>query len=103
MLLLHNLLTMKNRLKPFCPTFSYGTKKFTILVSDSLDTNWTFSDSHVLSDVKSLACEQIPLNNFEINSIGRYIKITLDSFYESGAGLQHVDVNVLGYSGGKCN
>ena len=57
--------------------------------------------SDELIDIRSMTCEQYPLESFNINTEARYLKITMDSYHDTGTGLQHVNVNALGYKQGK--
>ena len=71
--------------------FSYGTNQFSVHVSLKSDSEWSLTLTRNLPDARNVACESIPLMVFDINRSGRYAKLTLDSFYHTGAGLQHVN------------
>lgn len=45
-----------------------------------------------LPDARNKACQEIPLNNFEVNIAGRFVKIIMESFYGRATGLQYVNI-----------
>ena len=54
------------------------------------DSDWSQALTGNLPNAKDVECDSIPIMVFGINSSGKYVKLTMDSFYDSGPGLQYV-------------
>ena len=75
--------------------FSRGTDQFSVYVSDQAEGDWTHIVTDQIPSVFHLGPnEDIPLHSFDIKAKGRYVKVTLDSYFHSGAGLRYVNVNI---------
>ena len=74
-------------------TYSYGTDQFSVYTSFKHDADWSHVLTGNLPNVANVACEGIPINTFDIGRSGRYVKVTMNTYYGLGYGLQYVDVN----------
>ena len=63
--------------------------------------NWVHLFSDHLSDVRNIACADIPLDIMEIDRSGRFVKLDLLSWFQAGATLQHVDIEYVHGCSGK--
>ena len=72
--------------------FSHGTKQFSVHVSFKSHYDWTKVLTDNLPDARNKTCEEIPLNTFEVNAAGRFVKIIMESFYGVGPGLKYVNI-----------
>lgn len=72
-----------------------GTKAFKIEVSMDKEV-WTEAVSDTLTDVRGMACENVPLEEFPpsggVAVVGRYVKFTMSSIYGNGGGLRFFNV-----------
>ena len=74
-------------------SFSYGTNQFSVYVSLKPDSEWSKVLTSNLPNAKDVTCENIPLMVYDIQRTGRYVKVTMHSFYDNGAGLQYVGID----------
>ena len=74
-------------------TSSRGTNQFSVYISTTApNAGWSLTLTDNLPDARSIDCANIPILMFDINRFGRYVKITLDSYYGRGSGLRYVDI-----------
>ena len=64
-----------------------------IHVSDEPESGFVQNSKGTLENVQYMFCSDIPLETFELNWNGRYVKIVLETFYGSGPGLSYVNIN----------
>ncbi len=55
--------------------------------------HWVRVASDTLPSAINVACENIPIQNYVINKVGRYVKFTAVNFHGSGSTLQYLHVN----------
>ena len=71
---------------------SRGTKDFTLSVSTD-DVSYTTVVTGVLQDARNVACENVPLEEFDMNVLATSVKITLLTMLSgaTGLGLQYIN------------
>lgn len=72
---------------------SRGTNQFSVYTSPILNAYWNWALTENLPDARSVAeCSDIPTLSFDVNQSGRFVKVTFDSYYGYGPGIQYIDI-----------
>ena len=73
--------------------FSLATDQFSAYVSFKSHTEYVHIITDILLAPFNLACENIPIHTFDINTSGRYLKLSLDTHHGQAAAMKYVKIN----------